>query len=51
MHAATVMARKLVIEADGGSRGNPGPAGLGVRNRNADALVNRAIDEGTGKSA
>ncbi|GAA4958085.1 bifunctional RNase H/acid phosphatase [Streptomonospora halophila] len=30
------MSRRLVIEADGGSRGNPGPAGFGALVRDAD---------------
>ncbi|TDQ45993.1 bifunctional RNase H/acid phosphatase [Actinorugispora endophytica] len=30
------MSRRLVIEADGGSRGNPGPAGYGALVRDAD---------------
>ena len=30
-------ARKLVVEADGGSRGNPGPAGYGAVVRDADS--------------
>ncbi|MDX6275812.1 MAG: ribonuclease / adenosylcobalamin/alpha-ribazole phosphatase [Frankiales bacterium] len=30
------MSRRLVIEADGGSRGNPGPAGYGAAVRDAD---------------
>ena len=29
------MSRRLVIEADGGSRGNPGPAGYGALVRDA----------------
>ena len=31
------MSRRLVIEADGGSRGNPGPAGYGAVVRDADS--------------
>ncbi|MGN8245214.1 bifunctional RNase H/acid phosphatase [Cellulomonas soli] len=31
------MARRLVVEADGGSRGNPGPAGYGALVRDADS--------------
>ncbi|MBL7491049.1 reverse transcriptase-like protein, partial [Frankia sp. AgW1.1] len=31
------MAAKVVIEADGGSRGNPGPAGYGALVRDADS--------------
>ena len=30
------MSRRLVVEADGGSRGNPGPAGYGAAVRDAD---------------
>src|SRR5690242_16512830 len=30
------MGRRLVVEADGGSRGNPGPAGYGALVRDAD---------------
>ena len=30
------MGRRLVVEADGGSRGNPGPAGYGAVVRDAD---------------
>src|SRR3954467_4335852 len=30
------MTRKLIVEADGGSRGNPGPAGYGAVVRDAD---------------
>ena len=29
------MARSLIVEADGGSRGNPGPAGYGALVRDA----------------
>ena len=29
------MTRKLIVEADGGSRGNPGPAGSGALVRDA----------------
>ncbi|AEE46384.1 bifunctional RNase H/acid phosphatase [Cellulomonas fimi] len=39
------MARRLVVEADGGSRGNPGPAGYGAVVRDAgtgDVLAERA---------
>ncbi len=31
------MSRRLVVEADGGSRGNPGPAGYGALVRDADS--------------
>nr|MDT0666855.1 bifunctional RNase H/acid phosphatase [Micromonospora sp. DSM 115978] len=37
--------RRLVVEADGGSRGNPGPAGYGAVVRDAetgDVLAERA---------
>ncbi len=33
------MARRLVVEADGGSRGNPGPAGYGAVVRDADTAL------------
>jgi probable phosphoglycerate mutase len=33
------VARRLVVEADGGSRGNPGPAGFGALVRDADTGV------------
>ncbi|MCL1897263.1 MAG: bifunctional RNase H/acid phosphatase [Micrococcales bacterium] len=33
------MSRRLIIEADGGSRGNPGPAGFGAVVRDADGPV------------
>jgi len=44
------MSRRLVIEADGGSRGNPGPAAYGTLVRDADTgevLVERAEAIGT----
>ncbi|MFB4318055.1 bifunctional RNase H/acid phosphatase [Actinomadura sp. 21ATH] len=37
------MSRKLIIEADGGSRGNPGPAGYGALVR--DALTGEVLAE------
>lgn len=37
------MARKLVVEADGGSRGNPGPAGYGALVR--DAVTGEVLAE------
>src|SRR3954470_12085219 len=43
------MTRRLVIEADGGSRGNPGPAGYGALVRDADSgrvLAERAASVG-----
>ena len=43
------MTRRLVIEADGGSRGNPGPAGYGALVRDADCgrvLAERAASVG-----
>jgi probable phosphoglycerate mutase len=43
------MSRRLVIEADGGSRGNPGPAGYGAVVRDADTgevLAERAASIG-----
>ena len=43
------MTRRLVIEADGGSRGNPGPAGYGALVRDADTgrvLAERAASVG-----
>ena len=33
-----VMARRLIVEADGGSRGNPGPAAYGAVVRDADTF-------------
>ena len=30
--------RRLIVEADGGSRGNPGPAGYGALVRDADTM-------------
>ena len=43
------MSRRLVVEADGGSRGNPGPAGYGALVRDADTgalLAERAESVG-----
>jgi probable phosphoglycerate mutase len=43
------MTRRLIIEADGGSRGNPGPAGYGALVRDADTgrlLAERAASIG-----
>ncbi|RBY95481.1 bifunctional RNase H/acid phosphatase [Blastococcus sp. TF02-8] len=43
------MARRLVVEADGGSRGNPGPAGYGALVRDAETgrvLAERAASVG-----
>ena len=43
------MSRRLVVEADGGSRGNPGPAGYGAVVRDADTgevLAERAASIG-----
>lgn len=43
------MTRRLVVEADGGSRGNPGPAGYGALVRDADTgdlLAERAASVG-----
>jgi probable phosphoglycerate mutase len=43
------MSRRLIIEADGGSRGNPGPAGYGAVVRDADSgevLAERAASLG-----
>ncbi|MCV2489960.1 bifunctional RNase H/acid phosphatase [Geodermatophilus sp. YIM 151500] len=43
------MSRRLVVEADGGSRGNPGPAGYGAVVRDADTgrvLAERAASVG-----
>ncbi|CAA9435033.1 MAG: FIG006762: Phosphoglycerate mutase family [uncultured Quadrisphaera sp.] len=37
------MSRRLVVEADGGSRGNPGPAGYGALVR--DAATGEVLDE------
>ena len=40
------MTRKLIVEADGGSRGNPGPAGFGalVRDPATGAVLKEAFD-------
>ena len=40
------MTRKLIVEADGGSRGNPGPAGFGalVRDPATGAVLREAFD-------
>src|SRR5260370_974904 len=38
-----VVTRKLVVEADGGSRGNPGPAGYGALVR--DAVTGQVLEE------
>ena len=46
-----VSGRRLVVEADGGSRGNPGPAGYGAVVRDAvtgEVLAERAAGIGTG---
>jgi probable phosphoglycerate mutase len=43
------MTRRLIVEADGGSRGNPGPAGYGALVRDADTgrvLAERAASVG-----
>ena len=43
------MSRRLVVEADGGSRGNPGPAGYGALVRDAETgavLAERAASVG-----
>ena len=43
------MSRRLIVEADGGSRGNPGPAGYGALVRDADTgrvLAERAASVG-----
>ena len=43
------MTRRLIVEADGGSRGNPGPAGYGAVVRDADTggvLAERAASVG-----
>src|SRR3954447_18729805 len=43
------MSRRVVIEADGGSRGNPGPAGYGAVVRDADTgAVLREVASGIG---
>ncbi len=44
------MSRRLIVEADGGSRGNPGPAGYGALVRDADSgelLAERAAGIGS----
>src|SRR5438045_1748471 len=42
------MDETITLEFDGGSRGNPGPAGIGAvlrdKNKLADKLANRAMD-------
>ncbi|MGH4023666.1 MAG: bifunctional RNase H/acid phosphatase, partial [Pseudonocardiaceae bacterium] len=40
------MTRRVVVEADGGSRGNPGPAGYGAVVREAD--TGELLDEVSG---
>src|SRR3712207_7693498 len=43
------MSRRFIVEADGGSRGNPGPAGYGALVRDADTgrvLAERAASVG-----
>jgi len=41
--------RRVIVEADGGSRGNPGPAGFGALVRDADSrVVLREIADGIG---
>ena len=43
------MSRRLIVEADGGSRGNPGPAGYGALVRDAETgrvLAERAASVG-----
>lgn len=44
------MSRRVIVEADGGSRGNPGPAGCGAVVRDADSgvlLAERSVALGT----
>lgn len=41
--------KKLEIYSDGGSRGNPGPAGIGVIIMNSDGLVIEKISEYVGE--
>jgi broad specificity phosphatase PhoE/ribonuclease HI len=44
-----VTARRVIVEADGGSRGNPGPAGYGALVRDADTgELLREVGEGIG---
>ena len=46
------MGRRLVVEADGGSRGNPGPAGYGAVVRDADTgEVLAEVAEGIGRAS
>ncbi|WP_069388108.1 bifunctional RNase H/acid phosphatase [Cellulosimicrobium cellulans] len=45
-HGAGAQARRLVVEADGGSRGNPGPAGYGAVVR--DGATGRLLAERAG---
>src|SRR3954447_5802428 len=43
------MSRRVIIEADGGARGNPGPAGYGAVVRDADTgAVLREVADGIG---
>lgn len=42
--------RRLIIYADGGARGNPGPAGVGAVIRNDDGYVVARISEYIGKA-
>jgi broad specificity phosphatase PhoE/ribonuclease HI len=47
-----VTARKVIVEADGGSRGNPGPAGYGAVVRDADTgEVLREVAAGIGRAS
>ena len=46
---ATSKTKRLIIYADGGARGNPGPAGAGVIIRNDDGFVVGRISEYIGK--
>ncbi|GMA39370.1 bifunctional RNase H/acid phosphatase [Mobilicoccus caccae] len=43
--------RRLVVEADGGSRGNPGVAGYGALVRDADGVVVRELAAPLGKAS
>ena len=41
---------KVVVNVDGGARGNPGPAAIGVVVRDADGTVVEAVGETIGKT-
>jgi ribonuclease HI len=41
---------KLIVNVDGGARGNPGPAAIGVVVRNADGAVVESVGETIGRA-